>query len=124
MWSLIKLILIRIAAIRFIYRLLAGILLAPIAFILKLIGWPVFLILGALAVPVMFVLFILGLPIFMVLILGGGILALMAMTLTIGAIALKVALFVVLPVWLVWKLARKLRGQHRPDAGATGEATA
>ena len=120
MWSLIKLVLLRIAAVRLLFRLFGGLVLVPVAFLLKVIGVPLLIVLAVLALPVFFVLFILGLPVFMVLIGGGAVLALLAASLSIGAVVLKVALFVVLPVWLVWRLARACRGCRRRDEGGSG----
>lgn len=106
---------VRLAAIRWAFKTIFGLgLLIPFAFILKLVGLPILAVLGVLAMPVLFVLFLFGLPIFLVLIVGGVLLAGLFFMLTLGMFALKVFLFVVLPVWVVWKLAGFVWRKVRP----------
>ena len=61
-----------------------------------------------LALPILVLLFLFGLPIFLVLLFGGLFIGMLGMVLTIGVAAIKIGLFVVLPVWLVWKLFTKV----------------
>ena len=70
--------------------------------------------LGVLAAPVLFVLFLFGLPVFLVLIVGAMLLAGLFFMLTIGMVAFKIFLFVVLPMWLIWKLVGFLFRVFRP----------
>lgn len=106
---------VRLAAIRWAFKTLMGLgVLVPVAFILKLVGLPVLAVLSVLAMPVLFVLFLFGLPIFLVLIVGAGLLAGLFFLLTLGMIAFKVFLFVVLPIWLIWKVAGWLMRLIRP----------
>jgi len=107
MFALIKWIVVKLAVVRLLWKLLGGLgLFLPLAFLLKLVGLPALMVLGVLALPLLFVLFIIGLPIFLVFAVGGVFLAFVFLALTLGLVALKVALFVVLPIWLVWQLAR------------------
>jgi ABC-type lipoprotein release transport system permease subunit len=60
------------------------------------------------AIPVLVLLFIFGLPIFLVFIVGSMLMGLLGVVLSIGIAALKIGLFVVLPIWLVWALVSKI----------------
>ena len=72
MWSLLKWLAMRLAVVRWLFKVLGGLaVFVPIALLLKTIGLPVLIILGILALPVLFVLFLFGLPIFLVLLVGG-----------------------------------------------------
>ncbi len=126
MWSVISRLLLRVAALRWLFKLGGLGLLLPIAFLLKTVGLPLLGVLGVLAVPVLILLFIFGLPIFLVLMVGGMLMALLGVALTVGIAALKLGLFVVLPMWLVWMLVSKIScrsrgcGKHR-DHGDHGD---
>ena len=106
---------VRLAAIRWAFKTLVGLgVLVPVAFILKVVGLPVLAVLSVLALPVLFVLFLFGLPVFLVLIVGAVLMAGLFFMLTLGMIALKIFLFVVLPIWLIWKVAGWLMRLIRP----------
>jgi hypothetical protein len=125
MWSAIRWLVLRIAAIRWLFKLGWLGALFPIALLLKSIGLPVLGILAVVAVPVLILLFLFGLPIFLVLIVAGGFMALLAVAVVIGLAALKFALFVVLPVWLIWKLCSTIwRWGCKRDGGSTPEGDA
>jgi hypothetical protein len=105
MLSTILSLVARLAAIRWAFKTLLGLgVLVPVAFILKVVGLPILAVLSVLALPVLFVLFLFGLPIFMVLIVGAVLMAGVFFMLTLGMLALKIFLFVVLPIWLIWKI--------------------
>jgi hypothetical protein len=104
MWSIISRLVLRLAAIRWLFKLGGLGLLIPIAFVLKTIGLPVLLILLVLALPILALLFLFGLPIILVLVFGSMLMGLIGMVVTIGIAALKFGLFVVLPIWLFWRL--------------------
>ena len=111
MWTMVRWLVLRLAAIRWLFKGFGGLaLLLPLALLLKGIGLPLLMVMGVLALPVLFVLFLLGLPIFLVLMVGGAVMGLVAFVVTIGIAALRIGLFVVLPVFLVWKLARMVYG--------------
>lgn len=122
MWSAIRWVVLRLAAVRWLFKLgWLGVLL-PVAFVLKAIGLPVLMVLGIVALPILFLLFLFGLPLFLVFIGGGLLMGLFGVVLSVGVIALKIGLLVVLPVWLLFKLARMIGRACRrgPDDG-TGE---
>ena len=106
---------VRLAAIRWAFKTLLGLgVLVPVAFILKVVGLPILAVLGVLALPVLFVLFLFGLPVFLVLIVGAMLMAGLFFMLTIGMVVLKIFLFVVLPIWLIWKVGGWLFRLVRP----------
>lgn len=109
MWSAIRWLVLRIAAIRWLFKLGGLAFLLPLALLLKTIGLPLLMVLGVLAVPVLIILLLFGLPIFLVLIFGSMLMGLIGMVLTIGVAAVKIGLFVVLPIWLLWTLIGKMR---------------
>ena len=92
--------------------------LIPAALVLAVIGLPIALVLGALALPVLIVLFIVGLPVFLVLLVVGAVVGVVFgvlgafVGLTVAAI--KLVLFVVLPIAFVgWVLMRLIGGRRR-----------
>ena len=121
MWAFAKLWVIRLAALRYGFKLFGLATLLPVAFLLKFIGLPVLMVLLVLGFPVLMFLFILGLPVFLVLLVGGGLLAMLALLLPLGLVVLKVFLFVVVPVWLMVKLFRWVfrRGRDEPPVNDT-----
>ena len=114
MWSLLKWLAMRLAIVRWLFKVLGSLaVFVPLALLLKTIGLPLLMVLAVLALPVLFVLFLFGLPIFLVLAVGGLAMGALFAVLAFGLLALKIAVFVVLPIWLVWKLARwAFRGRH------------
>lgn len=124
MLSFISRLVLRIAAVRWVFKLGGLGLLIPIALVLKTIGFPILMVLMVLALPVLALLFLFGLPIFLVLAFGGMLMGLIGMVLTIGIAAIKFAIFVVIPIWLVWKLVcwifRKRPNGGDDRAGPTG----
>ncbi|HEY4131536.1 MAG TPA: hypothetical protein VGM50_13035 [Gemmatimonadaceae bacterium] len=123
MLSFISRLVLRIAAIRWVFKLGGLGLLIPIALLLKTIGLPILLVLMVLALPVLALLFLFGLPIFLVVIAGGMLMGFLGMVLTIGIAAIKFGVFVVLPIWLFWRLCcwifrqRPRGGDDTPGAG-------
>ncbi len=133
MWSLIKWLAMRLAVVRWIVKVLSMLAFLPIAFLLKAVGLPLLIVLAVLALPVLFLLFLFGLPIFLVLLVGGLAMGALFVALSIGMLALKFAIFVVLPILLVYKLVSWLfRGRsgggvarpdvHGPDPATGGDA--
>jgi len=104
MWSAIRWLVLRLAAVRWLFKLGGLAFFIPIVMLLKAIGLPVLMVLSIVAIPVLFVLFLFGLPIFLVLMAGGAIMGLLSLVVTIGIAALKIGIFVVLPIWLIFKL--------------------
>ena len=110
MWSAIRWLVLRIAAIRWLFKLGGLAFLLPLALLLKTIGLPLLIVLAVLAIPILIILFLFGLPIFLVFIFGSMLMGLIGVVLTVGIAALKFGLFVVLPIWLIWKLGGKMWG--------------
>ena len=129
MLALLKWLVIRLAAVRWVLKAFGGLaFLLPVAFLLKVIGLPIVAVLSVLALPVFFMLFVFGLPIILVLLGGGLVMAVLFAVLTLGLIALKVFIFIVVPAWLVWKLVSWAfrfvrRGFGGGDGGGSGGAT-
>jgi hypothetical protein len=94
----------QLAMIRWLFKLGGLALLLPLAALLKVIGLPILLILMVVGAPILILLVLFGLPIFAVLAVGGLLIGLVVMLLTLGMAALKFAIFVVLPIWLIWKV--------------------
>jgi hypothetical protein len=126
MWSAIRWLVLRIAAIRWLFKLGWLGMLIPIAMLLKVIGLPLLGVLSILAIPLLILLVLFGLPLFLVLMLGGLFMGVVGMVLTIGIAAIKIGLFVVLPIWLVWKLLSAIFGRlsrrGKGDSGGTTSA--
>lgn len=108
MWAAIRWLVLRLAAVRWLFKLSGLALLLPLAFLLKTIGLPVLAVLSIVGLPILFLLLVFGLPIFMVLVVGGLLMGLFGVVLSIGLAAVKVGLFVVLPIWLIWMVGTKL----------------
>lgn len=127
MWSLLKWLAMRLAIVRWIVKILGLAAFLPIAFLLKAVGLPILIVLAVLALPVLFLLFLFGLPIFLVLLVGGLAMSALFAVLSLGMVAIKVAIFVVLPVWLGWKLMswlfRGRNGVTRPTPTPPDTAT-
>ena len=108
MWAAIRWLVLRLAAVRWLFKLSGLALLLPLALLLKTIGLPILAVLSIVSLPLLFLLLIFGLPIFMVLLVGGLLMGVFSVVLTIGIAAVKIGLFVVLPIWLVWMVGSKL----------------
>jgi len=104
MWSAIRWLVLQLAAIRWLFKLGGLAFLIPIVMLLKAIGLPVLAVLSIIAIPLLILLFLFGLPIFLVLLAGGAIMGVLSLIVTIGVAALKFGIFVVLPIWLMWKV--------------------
>jgi hypothetical protein len=128
MWSLIKIILGKFSMLRGLLALLASIAaVLPIALaLLKFVGWPLLVVMLILGFPLLVVLALLGFPFIAVLGIAGVVMGVLFAVVSIGVVALKIFLFVVLPAWLLWKLVswafrRRDGGQRAPETteGAT-----
>jgi hypothetical protein len=90
--------------------------LIPAALVLALIGLPVLIVLGILALPVLVVLFVVGLPIFLVLLVVGAVIGVLFGVLGafvgLTAAAIKLVVFLALPIAFVgWLLMRLIGGR-------------
>jgi hypothetical protein len=104
MWSAIRWAVLQLAAIRWLFKLGGLAFLIPVVLLLKAIGLPVLAVLSIIAIPLLILLFLFGLPIFLVFLAGGAIMGILSLVVTIGVAALKIGIFVVLPIWLTFKL--------------------
>lgn len=107
MWSAIRWLVLRIAMIRWLFKLGWLGLLIPVVLMLKTIGLPILAVLSIVAIPIVLLLLLFGLPILLVFIFGSLFMGFLGLVLTIGVAALKIGLFVVLPIWLIWTFGRK-----------------
>lgn len=112
MWALLKSLFVNWALFRVLLRCFGSLaFLVPLAVILKAIGWPVLIVLALLAILIVLVLLVVGLPILLVLVIGGMLLAVLAGVLTVGLVALKI----IVPIMLALFLARWLFGKLTRD---------
>jgi hypothetical protein len=122
MWAAIQWLVVRIAAIRWFMKMGWLGLLIPIVLFLKTLGLPVLAVLSIVAIPILILLLLFGLPIFLVFIFGSLFVGFLGFVFTIGIAAVKIGLFVVLPIWLLWKLASAIFGRRR-NGDDTGPAS-
>lgn len=85
---------------------LLTLLLVPLAAVLKFIGLPLLFVLGLLGAPVFLLLGAIGLPMMLVLGIGGALIVALGLFLTLGILAIKIVLPIVLIVWFVRWLRR------------------
>ena len=98
---------------------LLTLLLVPLAAVLKFIGLPLLFVLGLLGAPVFLILGAIGLPVMLVLGIGGALIVAMGLFLTLGILAIKIVLPIVLIVWFV-RWLRRPRPSTPPVAPSTG----
>ena len=116
MWVLLKSLFAKWALFKILLKTLGSLAwLIPIAFILKAIGLPLLALIGVLGAPIFIVLAIVGLPFILVFVFGGILLAILFGILSMGLVALKVALPIILMVWLVRWMLRSTK--DKPDTG-------
>jgi hypothetical protein len=102
MWSLITSLLAKLALFKLLLKTLGSLgWLLPVAFLLKFIGLPVLAVLAILALPVFLVLAIVGLPIMFVIVAGIMLLVGFFALLSIGLLALKIVIPILLIYWLL-----------------------
>ena len=126
MWAIVKAILLKFGVLRGLIAVLGSLVaVLPIALaLIKLLGWPLLLVLLVLGLPLLIVLALVGFPFIAVLGIAGVVMGVVVAVIKIGIVALKLFLFVVLPVWVVWKAAsRAFRGRggderRAPDASS------
>ena len=123
MWTIVKAWLLKLILKRSFGGFLAALfaLFLPIAAILKVVGIPLLLVLLIVGAPLLFVLAIIGLPILLVVGAGMAILAVISAVLSIGFALLKVALPILLVVWLIrWFLAGRNGKEQKPEGAEPG----
>lgn len=110
MWTLIARILKALALLK-VLRGLGGLAwLIPLALVLKAIGLPLLILLAILAIPILIVLAVLGLPLILIVVVGGAMLMVVGWVLTLGAIALKLAV----PALLIYLAIKWFVAPRRP----------
>jgi hypothetical protein len=126
MWTLLKAFALRLVIGRTLGGLFGLLLLTlvPVAGVLKLVGLPLLIVLGVIGAPVFLLLAVIGLPVLLVVGIGGMLLFLLGILLTLGVMAIKIVLPIVLLVWFVrWIFRRTRSSGSRPapatDAGAS-----
>ncbi|MGQ0649994.1 MAG: hypothetical protein ACT4P7_20790 [Gemmatimonadaceae bacterium] len=121
MWSLLKSLLLKWAALKALLRILASLgWLLPIALLLKSIGVPLLILLAVLAIPLFIVLAIFGLPLLLIVVIGGGLLMFTMWIASMGLLALKIALPIIAIYWVIRWLTRK-REDSPPSTPTAGE---
>lgn len=102
MWALFQSLLAKWALLKLVLSSLGRLAwLIPVAFVLKAVGLPTLLLLALLALPVFLVLALVGLPIMLMLITGILLLAGLFFMLSLGIAVLKIAIPIILIVWVV-----------------------
>jgi hypothetical protein len=116
MIALLKWVLARFALFKLLLKSFGALAwLLPIAMLLKALGWPVLIVLGVLAVPLVIVLMIVGLPLLLVAAAAGIMLMIALWVVSTGLLIIKIAVPILLVVWLI----RWLSGGSR-DRGHGG----
>ena len=122
MWTLLKALIVRFVAGRTIGGVFALLftLFLPVAGILKFIGLPLLLVLGVIGAPVFLLLAVIGLPILLVVAMGGVLLFILGGLLSLGLLAIKIVVPVILVIWLVrWIRRCGPSGGISPRRGGT-----
>ena len=103
MWTLVKAWLLKLVLQRSLGAVLAALLviLLPIAAVLKVVGIPILLVLLIVGAPLLLLLAIIGLPLLLVLGAGMAIIGVISAVLAAGFALLKIALPILLVVWLL-----------------------
>lgn len=102
MWAFLKAILVKWALIKSLLKILGSLgWLLPLAFILKAVGIPLLILLAVLAIPLFIVLAIFGLPLLLVVVVGGALLTFTMWIVSMGLLALKIALPIIAIVWVI-----------------------
>ena len=108
MWVLLKSLLAKWAILKLVLKAFGSLgWLLPLALVLKALGLPFLVLLAVLALPLLIVLALLGLPFLLVAIIGGTLVTLTLWIVSLGVMALKLAIPIVLVVALIrWMSAR------------------
>ncbi len=122
MWVLLKSLLAKWAIVKLVLKAFGSLgWLLPIAFILKALGLPFLLLLAVVALPVILVLAVLGLPLLLIVLLGGFLVTVTMWIVSMGVVALKLAIPIILLYWIVrWLVSRRPASDPpstAPDAG-------
>jgi hypothetical protein len=118
MWAIIKAILMKFGMLRGLFAVLGSLAaILPIAIaLIKFLGWPFFVVMFVLGLPLLLILAMIGFPLIAVLGIAGIVMAIAFAVISIGIVVLKFFLFVVLPIWVGWKVISWMLGRRR-DSG-------
>jgi len=118
MWTVLKALALRLAVGRTLGGMLATLFLflVPLAGVLKVIGLPILIVLGVVGAPVFLLLAAIGLPVLVVVGFGAVMLLLVGGLLALGILAIKIALPIILIVWLVKWWRAKPKPPRAPEA--------
>ena len=121
MWTVLKAVALRLAIGRTLGGMLGTLflLLVPLAGVLKVIGLPILIVLGIVGAPVFLLLAAIGLPALVVVGFGGILMLLVGGLLALGILAIKIALPIILIVWLVRWWRTKPTPPRASDTPAT-----
>ncbi len=126
MWTLVKAWLLKLVLQRSLGAVLAALLviLLPIAGILKVVGIPLLLVLLIVGAPLLLLLAVIGLPLLLVLGAGMAIIGVISAVLAMGFALLKVALPILLVVWLLrWFMSGRNGGNGKEQRTEPGPTT-
>ena len=118
MWAIIKAILMKFGMLRGIFAVLGSLAaVLPIALaLIKFLGWPLIVVMFVLGLPLLLVLALVGFPLIAVLSIAGIVMAIAFAVISIGIVVFKFFVFVVLPIWVGWKVISWMLGRRR-DSG-------
>ena len=118
MWAIIKAILMKFGMLRGIFAVLGSLAaVVPIALaLIKLLGWPLLVVMFVLGLPLLVILALVGFPLIAVVSIAGTVMAIAFAVISVGIVVLKFLLFVVLPIWIGWKVISWMLGRRR-DSG-------
>ena len=124
MWTVLKAVALRLAIGRTLGGMLGTLflLLVPLAGVLKVIGLPILIVLGIVGAPVFLLLAAIGLPLLVVVGFGSVLMLLVGGLLALGVLAIKIALPIILIVWLVkwWRGKPKAPEAPSSEPGVEG----
>jgi len=117
MWTVLKAVALRLAVGRTLGGMLTTLflLLVPLAGVLKVIGLPILIVLGVVGAPIFLLLAAIGLPALVVVGFGGMLMLLVGGLLALGILAIKIALPIILIVWLVKWWRGRPESPRTPD---------
>lgn len=102
MWTMLKALVLRWLLARTLFKGLGLFaLLVPLLAVLKGVGLPLLIGIAILAFPLLLLLAAIGLPLLLALVVMGGLLMLAGAVVSVGIVAIKIVVPVVLVVWFV-----------------------
>lgn len=130
MWLALKALMLRWVLARSVGGLFGFLFMValPLAGVLKVVGIPLLIVLAVIGLPLLLVLAVIGLPILLVVATVSLLMTVVGGMLAAGIALLKIALPIVLVVWIASWAFRKLRGRGDttppPSTGSTGPTAA